>query len=78
MTLLAGWDGAGGRPAWGRRLRRLAVGLRLWQRGLARRRLVNRVLAETPDPEVLADMGIAPRRAGHTERWIAAMLWHQH
>lgn len=78
MTLLVGWDGAGKGTAWGRQARRLATSLRLWQRGLARRRLVSRVMAETHDPEVMADMGIRAARPSHAERWIAAMLWHQH
>jgi hypothetical protein len=35
-------------------------------------------MAETHDPEVLADMGIHAQSRSHVERWVAAMLWHQH
>ena len=59
-------------------LRRLSVLLRLWQHRLARRRFERRVLAETQDPELLADIGIRAQRPNHVELWIMAMLWHQH
>ena len=59
-------------------LRRLAVLLRLWQRRLAWRRFERRVLAETQNPELLIDVGIRVGRPSHVERWIMAMLWHQH
>lgn len=59
-------------------LRRLSVLLRLWQRRLARRRFERRVLAETQDPALLLDIGIRVQRPSHVERWILAMLWHQH
>ncbi len=59
-------------------LRRLSVLLRLWQRRLARRRFERRVLAETQDPELLRDIGIRTQGPNHVERWIMAMLWHQH
>jgi hypothetical protein len=45
---------------------------------MARRRLVNRVMAETRDPAILAELDIRPATRSHTERWVAAMLWHQH
>ena len=61
-----------------RALRRLSVLLRLWQRRLARRRFERRVLAETQDPALLIDIGIRIERPNHVERWIMAMLWHQH
>ena len=59
-------------------LRRLSVLLRFWQRRPARRRFERRVLAETQDPELLLDIGIRAQRPSHVERWITAMLWHQH
>ena len=59
-------------------LRRLSVLLRLWQRRLVRRRFERRVLAETQNPELLRDIGIRAQRPSHVERWIMAMLWHQH
>jgi hypothetical protein len=55
-------------------LRRLVVSSRLW----ARRRFVKRVLAETHDPRIFADLGIGRVRPRHVERWIMAMLCHQH
>jgi hypothetical protein len=66
------------RAAWGLLVRRVAVSSRLWARRRARRRFVNRVLAETNDPRILADLGIHPDRTPHVERWMTAMLWHQH
>ena len=80
MTLAVAWpDRTHEQQPWWRRWgRRSALALRLWQRGLARRRFVNRARAETSDPEVLADMGIRQPRTSPVDRWIAAMLWHQH
>lgn len=80
MTMVVTWPDRNARrhTAWDRLLRRLAVSLRLWARRRARRRLVNLVLAETDDPRILADLGIGPVRSRHVERWIMAMLWHQH
>jgi hypothetical protein len=66
------------RTAWGLLVRRVAVSLRLWARRRARRRFVNKVLAETNDPRILADLGIRPVPTPHVERWMTAMLWHQH
>lgn len=65
-------------PVWHAWQRRLTVSLRLWQRRLARRRFQYRVLAETRNPALLEDAGIRLRGEGDTERWIKAMLWHQH
>lgn len=66
------------RAAWGLLVRRVAVSSRLWERRRARRRFVNKVLAETSDPRILADLGIRPVPTPHVERWMTAMLWHQH
>lgn len=68
----------GWHAAWQRLLRRLAVSSRLWARRHARRRFVNRVLAETRDPRILADLGIDPVRPDPVERWVMAMFYHQH
>ena len=79
MTLVAGSKvGYSGRPESRRALWRLTMALRLWQRRLAHRRFVSRVLAETQDPELLADIGIPTPRPSQVERWVMAMLWHQH
>lgn len=80
MTTIVNWQDrdVSVQPVWHTWQRRLTVSLRLWQRRMARRRFVNRVLAETRDPALLEDVGIRPQGQGHTERWIAAMLWHQH
>ena len=79
MTMVVAWPdcNAPRRSAWDRLLRRLAASPRLWVRPHARRRFVNRVLAETPDPRILADLGIDPVRTRHVERWMMAMLYHQ-
>jgi hypothetical protein len=80
MALVAGWTDrvAHGRPWWRRRLLRLAGLFHSWQRRLARRRFVGSVLTQTADPAILADIGIEPADKRHVERWIMAMLWHQH
>lgn len=79
MTLVAGSKvGYAGRPESRRALWRPTMALRLWQRRLAHRRFVRRVLAETQDPALLADMGIPSPRPSQVERWVMAMLWHQH
>lgn len=57
---------------------RLAALPRLWARQRARRRFVNQVLAETHDPRLLADIGLDPVQTPHVERWVMAMLYHQH
>ena len=79
MTLAVGWPDRTHKqqPRWRRWGRRSALALRLWQRGLARRRFVSRVMAETRDRDMLSDMGIRPERPSQVERWIMAMLWHQ-
>lgn len=80
MTIVVTWPDrhAPRHAAWDRLLRRLAVSSRLWARRHARRRFVNRVLAETHDPRILADLGIGPVRPHYVERWMMAMLYHQH
>lgn len=80
MTMVVAWPGRNARrhAAWDRLLRRLSVSSRLWARRRARRRFVTRVLAETDDPRILADLGIDPVRPHHVERWMMAMLDHQH
>jgi len=80
MTMVVTWPARNARrhTAWDRLLRRLAVSLRLWARQRARRRFVNRVLAETQDSRILAELGIELVRSRHVERWIMATLWHQH
>lgn len=80
MTMVVAWPDSNSseRPAWQRLVRRLVISIRLAPRRLARRRFVNRVMAETRDPAVLAELGIRPGRPSHTERWVSAMLWHQH
>ena len=79
MTIVVAWPrrNAHKHAVWDQLLRRLAVSSRLWARRRARRRLVNRVLAETHDPRILADLGIDPIRPHHVERWAMAMLYHQ-
>lgn len=64
--------------AWERLLRRLHAKSRLWARRRARRRFFRAVLAENHDPRILLDLGIGPVRLTHVERWVMAMLWHQH
>lgn len=64
-------------PAWHRLLRRLAVSSRLWARRRSRRRFVKQVLAETCDPKVLAELGIALARPRYIERWLMAMHCYQ-
>jgi hypothetical protein len=64
--------------AWGGLLRRLDVSVRLWGRRRARRRFVNQVLAETRDPRILGDLGISTVPQPDVERWVTAILWHQH
>jgi hypothetical protein len=80
MAIVMAWPDRANRrkAAWGLLVRRVAVSSRLWARRRARRRFVNRVLAETNDPRILADLGIRPVPTPHVERWITAMLWHQH
>ena len=80
MTMVVTWPDRKARRSsvWDRLLRRLAVLSRLWARRAARRRFVNRVLAETHDPRILVDLGIGPVRPRHVERWMMAMLYHQH
>lgn len=79
MTMVVTWPNRNVRrhAAWEWLLRRLAVSSRLWARRHARRRFVNRVLAETHDPRILADLGIGPVRPRHVERWLMAMICHQ-
>ena len=79
MTMVVTWADRNARKhaVWDQLLRRLAVSSRLWARRRARRRLVGRVLAETHDPRLLADLGIGPIRPHHVERWAMAMLYHQ-
>ena len=77
MTMVVTWPDRDARrqAAWDRLLRRLAVSSRL----RARRRFVNRgALAETHDSRIFADPGIGRTRPRHLERWIMAMLCHQH
>lgn len=64
--------------AWDGFVRHLYVAIRLWGRRRAQRRFVNQLLAETRDPRILGDLGIVPVRQPHVERWITAILWHQH
>jgi hypothetical protein len=80
MTMVVAWPDRSSRErsAWQRLQRRIAVSLRLWQRRRTRRRFVNAVLATTSDPAALADLGIGPAGPSHIQRWIAAMLRHQH
>jgi hypothetical protein len=80
MTMVVTWpDGnAQKHPGWDRLIRRLSVSSRLWARRHARRRFASRILAETRDPRILADLGMGPVRPRHVERWIMAMLYHQH
>lgn len=80
MTIVMTWPDHHARrhAARDRTLRRLAVLSALWARRYARRRFVNRVLAETQDPRTLVDLGIGPARPRHVERWLMAMLYHQH
>ena len=79
MTMVLTWPDrrTRNRPTRGRLLRRLAVLLRLVARRQARRRVINRVLAETHDPEALADIGIRVPPPSPVERWVGAMLWHR-
>lgn len=80
MTMVVNWPDRNARwhAAWERLLRRIAVSARLRARRHARRRFVNRVLAETHDPRILADLGIGPARPRPVERWLLAVLCHQH
>jgi hypothetical protein len=80
MALVSGWtDGVvHGRPWWRRSLFRLAGLFHRRQLRLAQRRLVCSVMAETTDPAALADIGIDATERRDVERWIMAMLWHQH
>jgi hypothetical protein len=79
MTLTLEWPHSTSKHALSpRQLRRPILILRLWRRRLAHRRFIRRVLAETHDPRVLADLRIRPGRPSDLERWIMAMLWHQH
>lgn len=79
MTIVVAWPdhNARLRAVWEQLLRRLVVSSRLWARRRARRRFVSRVLVETHDPRILADLGIDPIRPHHVERWVMAMLYHQ-
>jgi hypothetical protein len=80
MTMVVAWPGrnAGRHAAWDRWLRRFSISSRLWVRRRARRRFVTRILSATRDPRILADLGIDPVRQRHVERWVMAMLDHQH
>ena len=80
MTMVVAWPDRRARrhSAWDRLLRRLSISSRLWARRQARHRFVSRVLAETDDPSILADLGIGAVRPRHVERWMMAMLYHQH
>jgi hypothetical protein len=37
----------------------------------------SRVLAETRDPRILAELGIGTVRSPHVERWMMTVLFHQ-
>ncbi|MGN6489135.1 MAG: hypothetical protein ACTHLT_15135 [Devosia sp.] len=75
--IVSGFAGSAGFHPHLRSMRRLRAFWRIWRLRQARRAMLLQVLAETSDPRLIEEAGLAAPAPSGLELFARALLWHR-